>query len=58
MLARHVWIVYDSQLEPCALVDVESYDDGTAGMALVVAPGRRGQGWANRCWPRWMVCQS
>jgi RimJ/RimL family protein N-acetyltransferase len=44
VLARHVWVVQDQQGEPCALVDVGPYDDGTAGLAFVVAPHRRGQG--------------
>jgi len=33
---------------PVALADVETYADGTASFAFVVAPGRRGQGVCRR----------
>lgn len=41
--ARYVWVVFEGQT-PVALVDVEPYDDGTAGFAFVVAPVARGRG--------------
>jgi RimJ/RimL family protein N-acetyltransferase len=44
VLARHVWVIHDSEGQPCCLVDVEPYDDGTAGMVILVAPHRRNQG--------------
>lgn len=44
VLARYVWIVFDQSERLCGLIDIESYDDGTAGMALLIAPDRRGQG--------------
>lgn len=47
VLARHVWVVREAG-HAVALVDVEPYDDGTAGVALVVAPWRRGQGVGRR----------
>lgn len=43
MLARHIWVIYEAEA-PVALVDVEPYDDGTAGIALVVGPHLRGKG--------------
>jgi ribosomal protein S18 acetylase RimI-like enzyme len=43
VLARHVWIVFDEANQPVGLVDVEPYDDGTAGMAFGVAPHVRGR---------------
>lgn len=44
VLARHVWVVFDQVGQAVGLVDVEPYDDGTAGMAFVVAPPARGRG--------------
>jgi RimJ/RimL family protein N-acetyltransferase len=44
ILARHVWVAFTPEGEPCALIDVEPYEDGTAGIALVVAPQARGRG--------------
>ena len=44
VLARYVWISLDQYGQPCGLVDIEPYDDGTAGMAFVIAPDLRGQG--------------
>jgi GNAT superfamily N-acetyltransferase len=48
VLARYVWVVHEPDDQPCGLVDMEAYDDGTAGMALVVAPHRRHQGLGQR----------
>lgn len=47
ILGRYVWVV-EAEGQVCALVDIEPYDDGTAGMALVVAPEARGQGVGQR----------
>ncbi len=47
VLARYVWVVREEGT-PVALVDVEPYDDGTAGMALVVAPKARRRGVGRR----------
>ncbi len=47
VLARHAWVVHAAE-NAAALVDVESYDDGTAGFALVVAPSMRGKGIGRR----------
>ena len=44
VLARYVWIIQDQNEQPCGLVDIEPYDDGTAGMAFLIAPGQRGHG--------------
>lgn len=44
VLARHIWLVFGDDNIPVALVDVEPYNDGTAGMAFVVAPDLRGKG--------------
>jgi uncharacterized protein GlcG (DUF336 family)/GNAT superfamily N-acetyltransferase len=44
VLARHVWVVHDAGGQPFCLVDVEPYEDGTAGIAMLVAPHRRSQG--------------
>jgi RimJ/RimL family protein N-acetyltransferase len=43
VLARYVWVLQDQNGQPCGLVDVEPYDDGTAGMAFLIAPDHRGQ---------------
>ncbi|BCM94285.1 hypothetical protein IAD21_06188 [Abditibacteriota bacterium] len=40
ILSRHVWVVFKQQT-PVALIDVEPYDDDTAGFAFVVAPELR-----------------
>ena len=47
-LARHLWVGFDEGEQPVALVDTEVYEDGTASLALVVAPARRGQGVGRR----------
>lgn len=47
VLARHVWVVHEAG-RAVALVDVEPYADATAGIALVVEPGVRGQGVGQR----------
>ncbi|WP_149194801.1 GNAT family N-acetyltransferase [Luteimonas suaedae] len=47
VLARHAWIVYTTG-SPVGIVDVERYDDGTAGLALAVAPAMRGKGIGRR----------
>ena len=44
VLARYVWIIQDQVGRPCGLVDLEPYDNGTAGLALLIAPDQRGQG--------------
>ena len=44
ILARYVWILQDQNGRPCGLVDIEPYDDGTAGMAFLIAPDQRRQG--------------
>jgi RimJ/RimL family protein N-acetyltransferase len=41
------WLAY-AEGQPVGLVDVERYADGTAGLALVVDPARRGQGLGQR----------
>lgn len=51
ILARYVWIVFDEANEPVGLLDVEPYDDGTAGIAVAVAPPVRGQGIGQRMLP-------
>ena len=43
VLARHAWVVHTAG-SSVAIVDVESYDDGTAGIALAVAPAMRRKG--------------
>lgn len=48
VLARYVWVVHDLDDQPCCLVDIEPYDDGTAGMAIIVAPHRRNQGFGQQ----------
>lgn len=48
VLARHAWTVCAAAVGPVGMVDVERYDDGTAGIALVVAPAVRGQGFGRR----------
>ena len=40
---RFVWLAYHGE-EPVGLVDVERYEDGTAGLALVVCPAFRKRG--------------
>src|SRR3546814_19058243 len=47
VLARHAWIVHATG-GPVGIVDVERYDDGTAGIALAVAPAMRGNGIGTR----------
>jgi RimJ/RimL family protein N-acetyltransferase len=44
---RFAWLAY-AEGQPVGLVDVERYADGTAGLALVVDPARRGQGLGGR----------
>lgn len=48
VLARHAWTVRAAAIGPVGMVDVERYDDGTAGIALVVSPAMRGQGIGRR----------
>ncbi len=43
VLGRHVWLAHDDD-GACGLIDMEIYDDGSAALALVVAPNRRSQG--------------
>lgn len=43
VLARYAWIVYTTG-SPVGIVDVERYDNRTAGLALAVAPAMRGKG--------------
>jgi RimJ/RimL family protein N-acetyltransferase len=47
VLNRCAWIV-DDDGAPAGLVDVEVYEDRTAGLAFVIAPARRGTG-VGRC---------
>jgi GNAT superfamily N-acetyltransferase len=47
ILARYAWIVHTAD-GPAGIVDVERYDDGTAGIALAVAPTARGKGIGRR----------
>lgn len=47
VLARDAWIVHAME-GPAGIVDVERYDDGTAGIALAVAPDMRGKGIGRR----------
>ena len=47
VLRRNVWIASEERL-PVALIDVESYDDGSAAFAFVVAPKMRGRGVGTR----------
>jgi RimJ/RimL family protein N-acetyltransferase len=42
VVGRDVWIIFKQV--PVGFIDVERYDDGRAGCALVVAPGMRCQG--------------
>jgi L-amino acid N-acyltransferase YncA len=44
---RRAWITEEDDA-PAGLVDVEVYEDGTAGLAFVVAPARRGSGVGRR----------
>lgn len=41
--ARYVWTVFESK-NPVALIDIELYDNKTAGFAFVVTPEKRNQG--------------
>lgn len=43
VVARHAWIAHAAG-SPVGIVDVERYGDGTAGVALAVAPAMRGKG--------------
>ncbi|MCB0127031.1 MAG: GNAT family N-acetyltransferase [Caldilineaceae bacterium] len=43
VLGRHLWIAGDRG-GACGLVDLEIYDNGSAALALVVAPHRRNHG--------------
>ena len=47
VLSRHIWVIYEGTM-PVSILDVEPYDDGTAGVALVVAPALRGKGIGRR----------
>ena len=47
VLARYAWIVHTAE-GPAGIVDVERYDDKTAGIALAVAPAARGKGIGRR----------
>jgi RimJ/RimL family protein N-acetyltransferase len=44
VLSRHAWVAQDESLGPIGIAIVEPYDDGTAGVALAIAPDRRGAG--------------
>ena len=44
---RHAWIVEEDDA-PAGLVDVEVYRDGTAALAFLIAPSRRGRGVGRR----------
>lgn len=48
ILDRYVWVVFDEADHPVGLIDIEPYNDGTAGVAFVVAPHVRGQGIGQR----------
>ena len=41
VVGRDVWVIYDHV--PIGFIDVERYDDGRAGCAIVVAPALRGR---------------
>ncbi|QDH71479.1 GNAT family N-acetyltransferase [Marilutibacter alkalisoli] len=47
VLARYAWVVYATG-RSVGIVDVERYDDRTAGIALAVAPAMRGKGIGRR----------
>jgi len=47
VLDRRAWIVEEDDV-PAGLVDVEVYEDQTAGLAFVIAPTRRGRGLGRR----------
>jgi RimJ/RimL family protein N-acetyltransferase len=47
VLARHCLLVVEEE-RTVAFVDLEVYDDGTASLAIVVAPSVRGKGMARR----------
>jgi RimJ/RimL family protein N-acetyltransferase len=47
VLDRRAWIVEEDDA-PVGLVDVEVYEDRTAGLAFVTAPDRRGSGLGRR----------
>jgi RimJ/RimL family protein N-acetyltransferase len=47
VLARYAWVVRMAR-GPVGILDVERYDDGTAGVALAVAPAVRGKGIGRR----------
>jgi RimJ/RimL family protein N-acetyltransferase len=40
---RIVWVVFEEE-SPVGLIDVETYGDGSAGLAVVVSPTHRGRG--------------
>ena len=48
VLSRHAWVVFDQTNQPVGLIDIEPYNNGTAGMAFVVAPQVRGHGIGRR----------
>ena len=48
VLARYVWVVFNEENQPVALVDAELYDDDTTALALIVAPSVRGRGIGSR----------
>lgn len=47
IVARYVWVVYNES-QPVGLLDIESYADGSAGFAFVVAPEARGRNIGSR----------
>ena len=47
VVSRGAWVI-EKDHEPVSVVDVETYTDATAGLALVIAPARRGQGLCRR----------
>ena len=51
ILANHVWVAFDSQQEPVALVDVGPYDDGTAGLTSS-SPRARASFRPGTSWPK------
>jgi RimJ/RimL family protein N-acetyltransferase len=47
VIDRHAWIIEEGDIR-VGMIDVEIYDNRTAGLALVVAPVRRGRGVGRR----------
>jgi len=48
VLARHVWVIFNEEDRPVALVDAELYEDGATALAMVVAPSIRSRGVGQR----------